>query len=77
METVKEKLVKLLKNTRINCTEGVCNCDECEFRFAGSGSCCENLIADYLVKHGATIATDTNDKWVSVDEPPKGDNSNE
>lgn len=30
-------------------------------------------VADVLISNGVTIATDTNDKWVSVDEPPKED----
>lgn len=66
METVREKLNKLIKEAEEKCDSIRCNkCD-----FIGELRCESINIADYLIQNGVTIATDTNDgdKWVSVDD---------
>lgn len=68
METVKEKLAKLIneaKEYHISECVKMLTCAECSYK----GTNCKALhVAEYLIQNGVTIATDTNDKWVSVDE---------
>ena len=69
METVKEKLVKLILEEQY---ESGCICDGCESSYISREvvKLSADTLADYMIEHGVTIATDTNvgDKWVSVDE---------
>ena len=64
METVKE-LAKILEGC--DCKHSAEHCDTCPY--IGEEGCLSYFeTAKKLVEHGVTIATDTNDKWVSVDE---------
>lgn len=72
MEALKEKLIELQKEARIN-YHAECDkheyCAECPYADERL-DCFDLYYIDYLIKSGAAIATDTNDKCVSVDEPP-------
>ena len=64
METVK-KLAKILEEC--DCRHSAEHCDICPY--IGEEGCLSYFeTAKKLVEHGVTIATDTNGKWVSVDE---------
>lgn len=75
METVKEKLKKLIEEAREYSLEKCGEFDNCQICPYNDKDCGYKLYVDYLIQNGVTIATDTNvgDKWVSVDEPPKED----
>jgi hypothetical protein len=72
METVKEKLAKLIDESKSyanhQCFHTQNVCVECPF--SKESNCKKFYQAEYLIQNGVTIATDTNvgDKWVSVDE---------
>lgn len=65
----KERLAKLLE--KFSCPHSVAFCDRCGHVYDGKGCVTYTDMAESLIQNGVTIATDTNDKWVSVDEPPK------
>ena len=67
METVKEKLIEMLKGIGSNC---ICNresdeCEICEYNREDVvySECCEYKVAEYLIQNGVT-----SQEWVSVDE---------
>ena len=72
METVKEKLMKIIQNGGgFKCGDDAGTfadipCDGC--RYEAAEDCVAERIADALIQNGVTIQ-----EWVSVDEPPKED----
>lgn len=70
METVKEKLSKLIDESKSyanhQCFRTQNVCVECPF--SKESNCKKFYQAEYLIQNGVTIQ-----KWVSVDEPPKED----
>lgn len=71
MNTLKEKLAKLIENGK-PCPDGNPFDEEAclKCRYKDDKHCDMTRLVDYLIQNGVTIATDTNvgDKWVSVDE---------
>ena len=69
-EEVKEKLAKLIDESKSyanhQCFHTQNVCVECPF--SKESNCKKFYQAEYLIQNGVTIATDTNDKWVSVDQ---------
>ena len=71
MDSVKEKLVELIRNAHKKCKTKK-SCHECE-QYGNGSDCAYRFIADELLANGVTFATDNNvgDKWISASEPPK------
>lgn len=65
METVKEKLAKLIENGK-PCPNGNPFDEEAclKCRYKDDKHCDMTRLVDYLIQNGVTIATDTNVKWV-------------
>lgn len=58
----REKLMKLLADADAAAIEHCnldCGCVGCEYRSVAF--CCDAFVADYLLEHGVTFATDKND----------------
>ena len=66
---MREKLIKLLKESTANCDPGG-NCLTCQYRT--QADCMERITADYMISNGVTVQ-----QWIPANEPPKDNTENQ